>query len=127
MNYARHRKYHVELKKLMDRNSEKLSKLSGQKRHDFELSLKELANKASSGKPVKKSAPKAPQTPAPVDPPAPKDPVDPNTLIDLTEEELQEKNVEELKAYASERNIDLGAASSVNGLIKKIRANKKAE
>jgi len=39
---------------------------------------------------------------------------------------LGEMSVEELKAYAAEHNIDLGQATSQDGILKKIRAAQKA-
>lgn len=40
-----------------------------------------------------------------------------------TDDELDGKTVEELKAYAEEKGIDLGQASSKEGILKKIRAS----
>lgn len=43
-------------------------------------------------------------------------------------DELEGKTVEELKAYADEHNIDIGNATSENGIIKKIKeAREKVE
>lgn len=39
-----------------------------------------------------------------------------------SDDELDSKTVEELKAYAEEKGVDLGQASSKEGIIKKIRA-----
>lgn len=44
-----------------------------------------------------------------------------------TDKPFEGMTVEELKAYAEEHNIDIGNASSENGIIKKIEEAQKAE
>ena len=44
----------------------------------------------------------------------------------VTGDRLGEMDVEQLKAYAAENNIDLGQSSSQDGILKKIRAALKA-
>jgi hypothetical protein len=44
----------------------------------------------------------------------------------VTGDGLGEMDVEQLKAYAAEHNIDLGQATSLDGILKKIRAALKA-
>lgn len=44
-----------------------------------------------------------------------------------TPSEFEGKSLDELKAYADEHKIDIGNASSVNGIIKKIEEAQKAE
>lgn len=50
-----------------------------------------------------------------------------DVVEDKTPSEFEGKSLEELKAYANERNIDIGKASTEEGIIKKIEEAQKAE
>lgn len=47
--------------------------------------------------------------------------------VEETKSEFEGKSIEELKAYATEHNIDLGKASTEEGIIKKIEDAQKTE
>lgn len=42
-------------------------------------------------------------------------------VVELQTKPLEEMNIDELKHYAEEKGIDIGKASSINGIIDKIR------
>lgn len=47
--------------------------------------------------------------------------------VEETKSEFDGKSIDELKAYAAEQNIDLGKASTEEGIIKKIEEAQKTE
>jgi len=128
MNYQRHRKYNAEFKKLVEKNIGELNKLTGEKRHKLEMILKKKAREIADGKleekkeEIKEAIVEEKEI---VNTESGEvvtiDEAAKDLGINLSEKPLEEMSVEEIKAYCVEKNIDIGGASSVNGIIKKIK------